>query len=188
MLGFLPTRAYRPGTPGATTFLSPLSGTFNYGWDSFTRHRSWLKPTRPERPSGPHLQQSDYQNSWTLWPGKGELYTGQEPHGMLLTTYLNDIALQALNSGASTMPPGAIIVKENYMPDRTLAAITTMFKVQGYNPDVNDWFFTKHLPSGELDRAPTGMALEGRLPGCTNCHRAMQGNDWVFTGQLGEGA
>ena len=35
MLGFLPTRAYRPGTPGATTFLSPLSGTFNYGCDSF---------------------------------------------------------------------------------------------------------------------------------------------------------
>ena len=35
MLGFLPTRAYRPATPGATTFLSPLSGTFNYGWDSF---------------------------------------------------------------------------------------------------------------------------------------------------------
>ena len=39
MLGFLPTRAYRPGTPGATTFLSPLSGTFNYGWDSFLRRR-----------------------------------------------------------------------------------------------------------------------------------------------------
>ena len=36
MLGFLPTRAYRPRTPGATTFLSPLSGTFNYGWDSFS--------------------------------------------------------------------------------------------------------------------------------------------------------
>ena len=134
-----------------------------------------------------HLQESDYPDTWTLWPGKGELYTGQEPHGMLLTTYLNDVALQALNSGASVMPPGAIIVKENYMPDRTLAAITTMFKVRGYNPDVNDWFFTKHLPSGELDRAPTGMALEGRLPGCTNCHRAMQTNDWVFTGQLGEG-
>ena len=99
-----------------------------------------------------HLQQSDYQSSWTLWPGKGELYTGAEPHGMLLTTYLNNIALRALNSGAPIMPPGAIIVKENYMPDRTLAAITTMFKVRGYNPDVNDWFFTKHLPSGVLDR------------------------------------
>ena len=62
------------------------------------------------------------------------------------------------------MAPGAIIVKENYMPDGTLAAVTTMFKVRGYKPDVNDWFFTKHLPSGELDRAPTGMAMEGRLP------------------------
>ena len=41
MLGFLPTRAYRPGTPGATIFLSPLSGTFNYGWDSFAYRRKW---------------------------------------------------------------------------------------------------------------------------------------------------
>ncbi len=135
-----------------------------------------------------HLQQSDYRSTWTLWPGKGELYTGQEPHGMLLTTYLNDVALQALSSGASSMAPGAIIVKENYMPDSTLAAVTTMFKVGGYNPDVNDWFFTKHLASGELDRTPDGMAMEGRLPGCTNCHRAMQTNDYLFTGQLGGGA
>ena len=74
-----------------------------------------------------HLQQSDYRSNWTLWPGKGELYTGQEPHGMLLTTYLNDLALQALSSGASSMAPGSIIVKENYMPDSTLAAVTTMF-------------------------------------------------------------
>ncbi len=134
-----------------------------------------------------HLQESDYQSTWTLWPGKGELYTGQVPHGMLLTTYLNDTAIRALNSGASVMPPGAIIVKENYMPDRTLAAITTMFKVRGYNPDVNDWFFTKHLPSGELDRTPNGMAMEGRLAGCTTCHTAMQTNDYLFTSQLGGG-
>ena len=132
-----------------------------------------------------HLQESDYRSTWTLWPEKGELYAGQEPHGMLLTTYLNDVALQSLSSGASSMAPGAIVVKENYMPDSTLAAVTTMFKVEGYNPDVNDWFFTKHLASGELDRTPDGMAMEGRLPGCTNCHRAMQTNDYLFTDQLG---
>ena len=45
MLGFLPTRAYRPGTPGATTFLSPLSGTFNYGWDSFLPTWRVMQPT-----------------------------------------------------------------------------------------------------------------------------------------------
>ena len=134
-----------------------------------------------------HLQQSDYRSTWTLWPGKGELYSGVEPHGMLLTIYLNDVALQALSSGASRMAPGAIVVKENYMADSTLAAVTTMFKMGGYNPDVNDGFFTKHLASGELDRTPTGMAMEGRLPGCTNCHRAMQTNDYLFAGQLGGG-
>ena len=132
-----------------------------------------------------HLQESDYQSTWTLWPEKGELYAGQEPHGMLLTTYLNDVALQALSSGASSMAPGAIVVKENYMPDSTLAAVTTMFKVEGYNPDVNDWFFTKHLASGDLDLTPDGMAMEGRLAGCTNCHGAVESNDYLFSGQLG---
>ena len=132
-----------------------------------------------------HLQESDYQSTWTLWPEKGEFYAGNEPHGMLLTTYLNDVALQSLNSGASLMAPGAIVVKENYMPDSTLAAVTTMFKVEGYNPDVNDWFFTKHLASGELDQTPTGMAMEGRLPGCTNCHGGVQSNDYLFSGPLG---
>ena len=67
MLGFLPTRAYRPGTPGATTFLSPLSGTFNYGWDSFLHSGMMAHPFTgaridasgvisfpvPDAPSGP---------------------------------------------------------------------------------------------------------------------------------------
>ncbi len=132
-----------------------------------------------------HLQGSSYETTWQLWPEKGRFYTGQEPHGMLLTTYLNDVAYQALTGGATEMPAGAIIVKENYMPDSTLAAVTTMFKAAGYNADHNDWFFTKHLPSGELDKAENGMLLEGRLPGCQNCHVGRQANDYLFTGQLG---
>ena len=52
VLGFLPTRAYRPGTPGATTFLSPLSGTFNYGWDSFSgRHAGCHRRLLARQPS-----------------------------------------------------------------------------------------------------------------------------------------
>ena len=30
-----------------------------------------------------YLQEVGYQEHWDLWPAKGELYTGQEPHGML---------------------------------------------------------------------------------------------------------
>ena len=56
MLGFLPTRAYRPGTPGATTFLSPLSGTFNYGWDSFSATPQGCSEGRVEERGGPEAQ------------------------------------------------------------------------------------------------------------------------------------
>lgn len=132
-----------------------------------------------------HMEAANYRENWTLWPGKGRLYTGQEPHGMLLTTYLNDAALNALNTRAGTMPRGAIVVKENYMPDSTLAAITIMYKAAaGYNAEHNNWFFVKRLASGELDRMPDGTPMEGRVPGCQNCHGAQQANDYIFTGSL----
>lgn len=134
-----------------------------------------------------YLQEVEYRSNWQLWPDKGELYTGQEPHGMLLTTYVNDAALGAVTTQAGAMPDGAIIIKENYRPDSTLAAVTVMYKRSGYNADHNDWFFTKHLPSGELDQTPDGMPMEGRLPGCQNCHLAVRANDYIFSSPLGGG-
>ncbi len=124
-----------------------------------------------------YLESADYRANWELWPGKGELYTGQEPHGALLTTYLNPAAYEALSGMAGSMPAGAIIVKENYMPDSTLAAITIMYKVDGYDPANNDWHWTKRLADGTIE-------VEGRGAGCIACHRTQQANDYVFTGSL----
>lgn len=123
------------------------------------------------------LQRVDYRSNWELWPGKGEKYQGQEPHGMLLTTYLNPAAHEALTGMAGSMPAGAVIVKENYMPDGTLAAVTTMYKVPGFNPDHNDWFFAKQGPDGSVE-------VEGRGPGCQACHGQRRDNDYIFTGSL----
>ncbi len=134
-----------------------------------------------------HIQGEAYRDNWELWPDLGEFYEGTEPHGILLTTYVNGIALEALNSGEVVMPAGAVIVKENYMPDRQLAAITVMYKQPGYNPDYADWFFTKHLPDGTLDVTPNGMAMEGRLPGCQACHLARQDMDFLYTPRPGMG-
>ena len=106
MLGFLPTRAYRPGTPGATTFLSPLSGTFNYGWDSFV-HRWGLPLLRrlrlPEVP-GHSAAASD------------ELRLGEHARGGMATVYLADdlkhqrkVALKVLKpelAGGDVLTPG----------------------------------------------------------------------------------
>lgn len=120
-----------------------------------------------------HLQADGYRN-WALWPGKGELYEGIEPHGMRLTTYVNALALGALTNGSATMPAGAIVVKENYMPDSTLAAITVMHKVTGYAPGHADWFWSKYFPDGTAEAS-------GRVEMCQVCHSARASVDYLFT-------
>ena len=123
------------------------------------------------------LQEVDYQEEWELWPGKGEKYQGGEPHGALFTTYLNPAALDALTGKAGSMPNGAIIVKENYTADGSFDLITVMYKVAGYNPDNNDWFWAKVKANGEVE-------AEGQLQGCQACHGARRENDFVLTGDL----
>ncbi|MEX2284871.1 MAG: cytochrome P460 family protein [Gemmatimonadota bacterium] len=121
-----------------------------------------------------YLQQSDYQQNWRLWPGKEHLYKGTEPHGMLLTTYVNELAHDALTNGAASLPAGAIVVKENYMPDSILAAVTTMYKSQGFNAQHQDWFFAKHDPQGKAEVA-------GRAEMCQACHQKAPAGNYLYT-------
>jgi hypothetical protein len=114
---------------------------------------------------------------WGMWPGKGKLYQGTEPHGALLTTYVNEIAEQAVmeQAQAEGMPEGSIIVKENYTPDKQLAAVTAMYKKKGYHPEAGDWFWIKYEPSGEVEAS-------GKVDGCIQCHEKARGRDYTFTG------
>lgn len=140
-------------------------------------------PEEPQLPDLPgadgdelwsYLEEEGYQNNWTLWPGLGEKYEGAEPHGMLLTTYVNDIALEALQNDQIPMPEGAIVVKENYMPDDgPLDAITTMYKVDGFNPDANDWFWLKNDPDGVIE-------VQGVVDGCIQCHAGAGADDFDY--------
>jgi hypothetical protein len=121
-----------------------------------------------------YLQNVNYQSGWDLWPGLGEKYEGPPPHGMLLTTYLNDAAFNALTGEAESFPDGSIIVKENYTPDGALDATTIMYKVAGYNPEHNDWFWTKVLADGTVE-------AEGQVEGCQACHGQQKDNDYILT-------
>ena len=141
-------------------------------------------PALPDPDAGAvwqHLVASDY-TSWSLWPGKGERYPGSEPHGMLLTTYINDLALDALTNGAGSMPVGAIIVKENFMGDGTHAATTVMYKAGGFDPAHNDWWWLKRDADGTIaaEGGPGGMAQM-----CIACHMGKTDNDYIFTSELG---
>ena len=124
-----------------------------------------------------YIQEVDYQQNWKLWPGKGELYEGGEPHGALFTTYLNPIALQALQTKAGAMLNGSIIVKENYSPEAVFSLVTVMYKVNGYDAENNDWFWAKIGAGGDVQ-------AEGKVMGCQVCHGAGRANDFVLTASL----
>lgn len=114
------------------------------------------------------MQSQNYQETWALYPGKGKLYKGQEPHGMLLTTYVNAEAEKGLKSGKKELPKGSILIKENYKPDKTLAAITVMDKT-GEGKD--EWFWVKFNPDGTVAKKGD-MSLAGKPGGCIACHSA----------------
>jgi hypothetical protein len=112
---------------------------------------------------------------WKFYPGHEGMYPGQSPHGAFLKLYVNQAAYDAVQAGQKTMPPGAILVKENYAENKkTLAAVTPMYKVAGYNPEAGDWFWAKYGADGKI-------AAAGKPDGCINCHRSVKNNDWIFS-------
>jgi hypothetical protein len=119
-----------------------------------------------------YITETNPYTQWSFWPGKEGMYPGTSPHGAFLKLYANDIAIEAAKAG-QPMPDGAIIVKENYGPDKQeLMAITPMYKMQGYNPDAGDWFWAKYGPDGSVDTA-------GKVDSCINCHTTA--DDFRFT-------
>ena len=73
------------------------------------------------------------------------------------------------------MPNGVIIVKENYGKNqKTLMAITPMYKLKGYNPEGGDWFWAKYKADGSVDKS-------GKVKGCIDCHCVQEEQGWLFT-------
>ena len=170
MLG-LPMAACQPETDGSDdTAMDDVA--MDDGMDDGMAHAS---PDTTDAAVWAHLQEVDYRANWDLWPGTSELYAGTEPHGMLLTTYANATASAALaDDMVNDLPEGSVIVKENYMPDSTFAAATVMMKVDGYNPDHDDWLFAKYQPDGTVDAF-------GRAQGCQSCHQQAEGGNYIYT-------
>ncbi len=133
---------------------------------------------RPEAGDLRHhiLSQNPYKKKFKLWPGKGEQYKGTEPHGSLLTTYVNKRALKSIKKKKG-MANNSIIIKENYTPNKKLVAVTVMYKVKGYNPSDGDWYWVKYDENFDV-------LAEGKVKGCLKCHSTVKDNDYIFTGKV----
>jgi hypothetical protein len=121
---------------------------------------------------GAYLDAAGYRN----WPGsgtRGRLYRGQEPHGALISTYSNEIAAGVLQEGGQELPPGSIVVLESYTPDSVLAAVSVMYKAEGYDGANGDWYWLQKSPQGTVE-------AYGRWPTCSGCHAIRRRSDFVF--------
>ncbi len=113
---------------------------------------------------------------WELWPGKGRLYKGREPHGALLTTFVNRTAYYSIKDRKG-MAYDSIIVQENYDADKKFDALTVMYKLKSYNPEGGDWFWAKYTPDGRV-------LASGKAEACIKCHGEKKENDFIKTGEV----
>lgn len=118
----------------------------------------------------------DPYRAWSMWPGKEKLYKGTEPHGALLTTFVNNTAFYSINK-KNGLADGSIIVKENYTADKKFVALSVMYKIKDYDPEGGDWFWVKYLPDGKVEAS-------GKVKGCIDCHAKQKDNDYLFTGKV----
>jgi hypothetical protein len=131
-------------------------------------------------PSGADLQRHIFEEmpykQWKLWPGKGKLYKGTEPHGAYITVYVNDKAHESIKN-AQGMADNAVVVKENYNAAKQLNSVTVMKKVKGYNPEGADWFWVRFGPDSKVTD-------EGKIIMCMGCHAVAKDNDYIYTGKV----
>jgi hypothetical protein len=60
-----------------------------------------------------------------------------------------------------------------------------MKKIDGYDPENEDWFWVKYAPDGGVAEGEGGIPLAGRVAkgtsqGCIACHANAKGDDYVF--------
>lgn len=124
-----------------------------------------------------YMMDNKYNQNWKMWPGKQAFYSTTAHGATFMTTYVNDVALATIQGKTGKMKEDSVIVKENYDANKTLMALTVMFKEDGYDPANNDWFYAKYAPNGTIQ-------VEGKVKACIDCHAKVKDNDYIFTSPL----
>ena len=125
------------------------------------------------------IMQDDPYQDWGQFPDFQGTLPSALPHGPMSRVFINSEVESILDAFDGALPDGSIIVKENVGvdPSVTEAALTVMWKVTGFDPDNNDWFWANMTPQGEI-------VAEGAVPACAACHGGARANDFIFVQQF----
>ncbi|MBI5524010.1 MAG: cytochrome P460 family protein [Desulfarculus sp.] len=128
-----------------------------------------------------YITQEPNFRKWGTWQEFQKLRRSTSPFGFYVKIYINDVALQAKGT---TLPPGSILVREGfgmnsntYAPSDQIIAYTVMYKVKGFNPKGNDWFWVHYSGTGKVMQS-------GVVDQCLKCHNTARDNDFVLDHRL----
>ena len=106
-----------------------------------------------------------------------------QAHGATLATFVSTATVGGVE--------GQVVVKRSYTdaatregiignPAENLDNITVMFKREaGYDPANQDWFWAMYMPDGMVGEMG-GMMVAGMAEGCSGCHAAAPGGDYLY--------
>jgi len=122
----------------------------------------------------------DEINGYQSW-GQISEFSGIQPsnnaHGSYVQVWINEIAESFVSDSSSSgqLPNGSLIVKEGYSDSNgsDVNKITIMKKIEGYDPNNNDWFWANYNSGGDLG------GKNGREASCFNCHAT--GQDYILS-------
>ena len=106
----------------------------------------------------------------------------ESAHPVAKDVYVNDTGASHALLEDFPFPDGTVLVKESLDPDMLeVFVITTMRKVEGFDPDNNDWQYGmfERNDEGELEGmwAEAGTEMHQM---CSGCHANAADNDFVF--------
>lgn len=93
-----------------------------------------------------------YQEHWKEWQA-------QESNKGNTKTYVNNTAYNALEKKEKELPPGSIIVKNNYDDEQQLQTVDALINLGGDDPQ-GGWFRVEYSPDGNpisTERRTTGI-------------------------------
>ncbi len=108
---------------------------------------------------------------WSQFSGHEGMQPGKSPHGKFIRTFVNPAGANDPKAPGY----GTIIVKENFSSrsPESLVALTVMQRIEGYDPENEDWFWARFTPDGDLTHS-------GKVAMCADCHFDAGGDDYVF--------
>ena len=90
--------------------------------------------------------------------------------------YVNELALEPMNSGKGIYPKGSLIIKQKFSDQRGVnTELFTVMRKMGddYDPENNNWEYSI------VDASAETVLSRGRTDSCINCHTEYADTDFV---------